>query len=372
MPHSKTCDTFRASDASAVGTGLGSPSFVGFNISRSVPAGFIAELIAQHRPTRVQNGLRHSGFHELGRADIADDDQFFLTSKLRAPLMQVMLSGVRDFGVDRADALLVPSALSNSKCRFIAPIMLERGNNSAIRTCGDGLEPEVNADGASAGWKFVFDFALEANVPATSGILDEASCFQFPFDLAGFPEVEFTPEIDDVWAIKLDGSGNKRHPTEGAFCSAAPAPAKVSALGISASCIFSADGLHSIGVQPEFSSGAGAQFDQIESGWPPYGLPGASSALGFALGLVAIIPDEIDSASMPDQMLFRRRVLDAEFECDDAHRGSQAANISLDQERVAVFPAPGAFAFCTTEYSPFQYGNGIDCELHDSNGAYSQ
>ncbi len=39
MSYSKLCDTFRATDCTAVRTRLGSPSFVGFNKTRPVPAG---------------------------------------------------------------------------------------------------------------------------------------------------------------------------------------------------------------------------------------------------------------------------------------------------------------------------------------------
>jgi hypothetical protein len=61
MPHSKLCDTFRATDC----TQSEHSWLVGFNIPSPVPIGLIAELAAQHRPARIKNGLRHSGLGEF-------------------------------------------------------------------------------------------------------------------------------------------------------------------------------------------------------------------------------------------------------------------------------------------------------------------
>lgn len=126
MPYSKTCDTFRAADCTAVGTGLGSPSLVDFEIPSSVPAGLVAELVLQHRPTRVENGLGHLRFREPRRTDIADDDEFVFASDLGGPLVEMMATRVGDLRVDRADAALVTGAAGNGERGLVLTIVAER------------------------------------------------------------------------------------------------------------------------------------------------------------------------------------------------------------------------------------------------------
>src|SRR5215510_7208378 len=73
VPHSKAYDTFRASDASAVGTGLGSPFLADDFESNSVPQGFIAELLPEHRPAGVEHGFCHPRLRQSGRVHVADN-----------------------------------------------------------------------------------------------------------------------------------------------------------------------------------------------------------------------------------------------------------------------------------------------------------
>ena len=67
MPYSKRAHTLRTAVGNfpAARARLGSPSLVGFNINSPVPAGFVADLITQHSPARIQDGLRHLGFRDL-------------------------------------------------------------------------------------------------------------------------------------------------------------------------------------------------------------------------------------------------------------------------------------------------------------------
>ena len=103
MSHSKRAHTFRTAVGynPAARARLGSPSFVGFNIPSPVPAGLVAELIAQYRPTRIEDGLRHLRICELGRTDVADDDQFIIPSDPAGPLVKVVAPRIGDLRVDR-------------------------------------------------------------------------------------------------------------------------------------------------------------------------------------------------------------------------------------------------------------------------------
>lgn len=114
MSYSKRAHTFRTAggDFPAARARLGSPSFVGFKEHGPVPTGFVTELRPQHTPARIQDGLRHLGFCELGRADIAYDDQGVFAGYPRRRLVKLMFARVGDLGMDRADAALVPGAVA--------------------------------------------------------------------------------------------------------------------------------------------------------------------------------------------------------------------------------------------------------------------
>lgn len=68
VPYSKRAHTFRttAGNAPAARARPGSPSLVDFHIPSPVPAGLVAELIAERRPPRVEHGLGHPCLRELG------------------------------------------------------------------------------------------------------------------------------------------------------------------------------------------------------------------------------------------------------------------------------------------------------------------
>jgi hypothetical protein len=152
---------------------LGSPSFVDFYISRSVPAGLVAELIAQHRPTSVQDRLCHPGPSELGRADIADDDQLVIASDPSGPLMQMVTPRVGDLRMDGADTLLVPGALLDGKRSLISAVMPLGRNCNAITASGEGFKPKIDTDPAISGGQCICDLALKHDVPTTARILHE-------------------------------------------------------------------------------------------------------------------------------------------------------------------------------------------------------
>jgi hypothetical protein len=154
---------------------LGSPSFVGLNISGSVPAGLVAELIAQHAPARVEHGLCHPRLGELGRADIADDDQGVFADNPRCRLVKLMFARIGDLGVDRTDAALVSGALRNGKRSLVLVVVPKRRDGRAITQRGKCLKPEIDADAAIAGREIVGDLALKNHEPSPACILDEAA-----------------------------------------------------------------------------------------------------------------------------------------------------------------------------------------------------
>ena len=111
MSHSETCDTFRAADYTAVRTGSGSVAFVNLAERGSVPAGFIAEHVPQHRPASIEDGLCHPALSERGRADVADSDKLIGANYISRRLVELMSSRMGNLGVDRLGAAFVACAL---------------------------------------------------------------------------------------------------------------------------------------------------------------------------------------------------------------------------------------------------------------------
>ena len=319
MSYSKSCDTFGAADCAAVGTGLGSPSFVGFDVARSVLSSLVFELAAQHRPARVEDGLRHLGLREFGRADISDDDKFVLASELGAPLVEMVAPGVGDLGVDRADAALVSGALRNSKRGFVLAVVAECRDRSPVAACGKRLESEINANLAVAGRAILGNLALEADVPATPSVLHEAPGLKLTVDVARLPEVELALEVDDVRAVDFHGTRDERNPTECALRATAGSPTQVATIGVALRRVLAADGLHGVGVQAEISSGSRAKLHEVECARPLADATRPPASLGLALDSVAVVPDVVHRARMSVEVLPDRRVLDTVFERQHRH-----------------------------------------------------
>lgn len=319
MPYSKTCDTFRASDHAAVGTGLGSPSLVGLDVTCSVPAGFVCEHVTEHRPAGIRDGLRHLRLLELGSVHIADDDKLVFAGDLGCRLMKMVTPGVGDLGVDSLDPTFITGALRDGKFTFVSPIVPQGRDRSAITTGRDGLESKVDSDLAIPSPEIVGDLALKGDVPSPTGVLSEAPRLELAFNVARFPEVEFALEIDDVRAINLQCTRDKRYPSERTIGTSTCAKSRASFFRITRYGKLPADSLHGIGVNSEISSGSGTQIDQVKSARPFGDTASLPSGLGLALRLTAEVPDEINSPRMASESSSSRRVFHAIFECDE-HR----------------------------------------------------
>lgn len=314
MSYSKTCDTFRASDHTAVGTGLGSHSFVNFNKSRPVPSGFVSELRFQHSPTCVQNRLSHSGFCKLGRTDVADDDKCVFTSDFRGPLVEMVAPRIGDFSVDNSDASLVTRALGNSERRLVLAVVPQSGNNGAVCASSDSLQSEINTDLAIAGRQIVGNLALKTDIPAPASVLHEAASLERAVDIARLPEVKFALEVDDVRAIDLQGTRDKRYPAKSPLRAAAGAETRAAFVQIARRGELAADCLYSVGVQAEVSSAAGAEINQIKGAWPFAGAARLPSSFGLTLYLAAVVPDLVHRKGVPPEAFSCSSVLNTVFE----------------------------------------------------------
>ena len=320
MPYSETCDTFRAADCTAVRTGSGSVSFVGFDVAGSVPSGFVFEHGTERGPASIKHGFCHPRLSQFGRAHIADNDQFVFASDPRGLLVKVVATSVGDLGVDRADAALVSGPLRNGKLCLVSAVVLEGGDAGAICADGERLDAKVNADTAFASRQIVGHVALETDVPSTTGVLIKTTGFERSGDISRLPEVKVSSEIGAARAVDLHCSLNKRYPTKSPIGATTCTPSQMSTIGVAFDGILTANGLHSVGVQPEHGGASSAQPNQVESSWPSSHAPSFPSGFGFTLDLVAIVPYLIACEGVSHEMASRRCVFNAVFDCNDHGR----------------------------------------------------
>lgn len=318
MSYSERAHTFRTAsrDFPAARARSGCPPFVGLNVNSSVPAGLVAELRTQHSPTRVEHGFRHPCLGELGRADIADDDQGIFADKPRRRLVKLMFARVGDLGMDRANAAFVSGPLRNGKRGFVLAIVAQGRDGRAVAQCGERLKPEIDANAPVAGRQVVCDLALENDKPSPARILGKASGFDALGKVAGFPEPEAALEVSHLRPVDLHRARDKRHPAEGALGSEAGAEARTFALGVARRGELAADGLNGVRVQPKHRAAAGAEFDQVKGARPFDDAASFPTALSLTLSGDAEVPNLIGRVGVPGKVFASGCVLDTVFETE--------------------------------------------------------
>ena len=215
--YSKLCDTFRprGGQTTARRAQLGTPSLVDFHKDDRVPQGFVAELVAQRRPTGIKHGFGHPCFGQAARADIADGDQAILSHEAIGDLVQVMFSGPFDFSMDCARWLLRACSLcASQRCGMLTadtdvPDLLASRERRQCRQ----TEIDANLAGGIAGR--LLALALQIKEPAASPIGCKTAGFDFPVDGSAEPQPITTTKEDGGIAVALNGARSlKRHPTQ--------------------------------------------------------------------------------------------------------------------------------------------------------------
>jgi hypothetical protein len=232
--------------------------------------------------------------------------------------MQVMPAGVGNFCVDCANTFLIPGALCDSEFAGVLFNQFVVDNLSAITRRGYSLKTEVNPNFTVTAGQIVGDFALQGYIPATASILDERSAFQVATDLARTPEAKLLFEVCNARPVYANGTANKRHPPQSFFVTIAGAEFRASAFGITRRNELAADSRHRVRMQSEFSTGPGAEFNQVEGGRPSNLAASLPPALRFALRGDAKIPDLIAGSCMSCQTTAgARSVFNPVLECKD-------------------------------------------------------
>jgi len=311
LSYSQPFLTFRATERTALRTGYGSKSLVGFNKNSVVPAGLVAKLSSERRPTGVRDGFCHLRLPKLGSVRIADDDQFILTGNLGGLLMQMVPPGVGDLGMDGFDTTLIPGPLSGRQSAFVFSVVLERRNGLTVAERRKGLQAQIYTDCPFAGRKMFFNLALERHKPASASVLHKCAGLDLASRLARLPEAECLAIPFYGAAADPQETTLERYPAQ-----RSPTPAAGAKLGRSAGlasrrCELPANLSCRIGAYPEICPAT--QLRQIKMARPARYATSAPIAFSLALGFTAVIPDEVDCTRMALKPLATRRVFNPKF-----------------------------------------------------------
>lgn len=316
-PHSETCDTFRAAEASALRTGSGRVSLVNLDI-HGLPSGkFIPQHMPEHRPAGVGNGFCHPCLFELGGVHIADSDQTVFSRQFGTGDVKMMTASIGNLSMDSLGAPSVAGPLSDGELLLVLPVVAKSRDFLTVAACGERLEAEVDTNLAIACDEVIFDLALEGDIPPPASVLDEGAGLERPIDLARLPETEPALEINDGITINLECARDERDPAKRTFGAKAGSKTWAAAVDIARSNELTANRLRRVGVQSEFGSASRCQLDQIKCSRPASSHSSFPAPLSLSLGSDAKIPNLIARDREFFELPARRSVFDAEFSRED-------------------------------------------------------
>lgn len=318
--HSKLCDTFRASEITTLGAGLGCPSLIDFDEHGSVPPGqLVAEHVPEGRPSCIEHGFSHPCLSEFGGAHIADRDQTVLSRQSGALDVQLVPARIGDLGVDRSGAGLAAGALRLGQRRLVAAIVAQRRYLAAVAARRQRGKAKIDADLAVAGRQIVRNLACESGVPASARVRDESTGEKAPFDWPVQPKPIPALEIGQITLTYLDGARDVRNPSEGALCAKTGAEARTAAVCVARGDELPADCVYGVAVQPKIGGTSSAELNQVEGAGPARFHPALVAALRLALRGDAEVPDLIGGNGKLIKTLPARPVLDPEAVSNYAH-----------------------------------------------------
>src|ERR1700716_811755 len=295
----------------AARAGLGGVDLVHFCKHPPCVIAFISEEFLQHRPTHVERGLAVArGDLPCGR-DIPDEHRAGVVDAGAGILVQRLLAPVLDLRVDGLHQQLLVASLSVGELRLEIAVEIGLLEIPAVARRSDGLEAEVDADdlGAVGGLRR-FDLADQVAVPAPPRILAEIAGFDPAGELAVHPEAERLAAQLHPTTFERHVLVGERDPAQRALRASADAPAQLRLPGrLAALDELEHDVLHDLRWQSDFLAGSFGQVNQLFFADP------RPDALRRPLAdVVAVIPDEIDLGTQPDQLLPARRLLAAKAE----------------------------------------------------------
>ena len=298
-PYSKACDTFRPriGQGAAIRTGLGGIALVHFFKPRAMLNSLVRQLSSEGRPSRIQNGLRHSSFSESGSIHIAYRDVVKLTHDAGAELVVKIIAAIRNLRVYRLHPFFLVSALRHGQRLFGTPVnalgfnFLARGQGGEVfqpKVNTDAIEWLTNASGNGNGIHLNHD-VQEPVAPAVSG--EVRAVFDLSFwQGAAIEHPERVASEAKGIALALEFTSLERNPSERLL----PPVAQEGALFLAARLgVLLAYSVHSAGVQAKLFACAAGEFVQVKPG-----MPATAKAQRILLPVITEIPDEVASPAL--------------------------------------------------------------------------
>lgn len=292
ISYSKLCDTFRPRRATARRTELGGKPFVNFLVHTAAPNGFIAKHVSEAGPARVKNGLRHAGFGEAGGVHVAHRNIVELVDDPAGRLVKVIPTSVVDLGVDLGGKAFLPCPLGFCELpgerRQVARIddLLASGKGRKV------LQAEVDAYRRSQrGWSDVGNFHNDVQIPSPARVLGKTASVlncRSVRDLARIEDAINAARAAEIVTHRPYLVRAQRNPAK----SVPPAIAKIRAAMLnSGPGVLAANRIYGVRLQAKVAAGSGRQAVQIKVGQPLL-----APLRRVSLGIITVIPDEIDRA----------------------------------------------------------------------------
>ena len=330
MPNSKTCDTFRADDCTAIRASLGTPAFGNDFAFAAKRYRFVRQHIAERRPARIRHGFRHVGLHQLFGVHVSNENLREAASDVRRRDVQEMLAPVGDLRRQGAGANRLAALLKQGEISFLGAVVPLRGDLFAGRKRREVFQPKVNAYRLAYALVGFGEFNLNIDVPATARVGRKFPRLRLAAlgDRPRLPEAVCAAEHGQLAAVELGRAGKvgERHEIETALVgSKARRLGKAGVAGVSE---LATDGVNRIGVDSEFFRDAATQIGEVESRGALAGRSGLVAPMRLAVCLATEIPDEIDGASLTPKGVARSAgcVLDAVSKCQDQGAGRSSVD----------------------------------------------
>ena len=303
-PYSNLCDTFWASARTARGTQLGSHVFAHFDVSCSVPAGFIAEHETKHAWPHVVNRGGHMRARHWRYFYRANNYRVIFSRHFRGRNVKMMAATVCYLCMQRPNTPYVPRAISNRKLDSVSLSVTGCLYSRAITAGRNRRQSKIHPNLANAKRLRRIHLALKNNVPASARILDKSAFSNLATKLAGPPETHLSLQINHGSVTNSNGSSSEWDPTQRTPWAGTPAIARTSLGSTPLHCKLTTNTLDGVAMQPKRGRAAGAQLNQIKRS-----RPAPIPLLGVTLRIATIVPNRIHGHAMPGEDIAQPGVL---------------------------------------------------------------
>ena len=275
------CETFKPSratrcDAPATGTGLRTERFIHFREPDPAPNGFISELLAKGRPAGIEDGFRQSGFRQLRRRYIPDNDVIKLFYDASGSLMVEIQPRILDTGMNIRGLSFFARPLG---FRHLLGQLCQMARIFYFLTCGQRgeiVEPEINTDGLADGpRRYIGKFQDHVEEPSALRVHGKIGAIANPCSIWNRTAIKYTKDSTGKLEIttmtcnvtSLDWNPSQRF---------TPAPAEIGPFLLpSAIGVLRADGIDGPRVEAKFLACPGSQVIKIEASGPTVAKPKA-------------------------------------------------------------------------------------------------